>query len=872
MASPEQPVQALSPVSPSEEHQELRRILASAAFRSAPRLSRMLRYVVERAIAGDAETLKEYPIGVEVFDRQNSFDPRIDTIVRVQARRLRKRLAEYYAGEGAASPVRVEIPKGSYRPKFVAATTGQPLRINSLPAPRTSLIARQQELRALAELLSRDHVRLVTVSGPGGVGKTRLAIEAAANLGNRFPGGVTFIELATAKVRADAVALIAQAYALYRSDGRPVEDALSERLRVALTKPALLVLDNFEHMLDSAGFISKLLDDCGPLKILVTSRAILHLYGEHEFPTPPLEAPQPESARSLRDLSQSPAVRLFLARAKAVKPDFDLTPENVRTVASICCRLDGLPLAIELAAGRSKTLEPDVLFEKLSSPLHLLTAGPRDAPDRQRTLLATIRWSYDLLTNDEKRLLRRLAVFMGGCTGEGLEAVGNAYEDLSQDVCELAGSLVDKNLLQLSVDRSAPQRYIMLQVIREYALQELGSGKESAATRRAHAAYFLVVAEEGERKLSEDERDEWFAHCDREYGNLSAALDWLLQAGASNWYARLAIALFQYWERRERLDEGRQRLDAVLDLADLPEEYKARAAGFAGALIGMQADIGKAITYHQRALEIYRKLDLPKYIAREANSLSVGFRFTQRRREARQMLEECLAACRRVGDQNQIAATLSNLGGVAAEDGDFEEAAALLHEARSTFREIGNWLGEAWSLNHLGDQARMQGDAEAAQQHYCDSLNLFRALKDPWGEGRTLHDLAEIAYERDDVEETERLLRQALHVFSGLQHHRGIAKVLDSLAVVHGCHFQAEAAYQLAGAAATMREALGANPSPWKVEDSTRLKSALNRALALLSAERAQDAWDRGRAMDFDEAVRYAAELRSDAKRRQTSG
>lgn len=858
LGQPSEPEAALPP----EARRELERILSSRTFEAAPRLSRFLRYVTERALDGDIGNLKEYAIGLDVFDRDASFDPRVDTIVRVQARRLRRRLEKYYSDEGSDARLRIEMPKGAYIPVLAAAAPAErPHSVKGLPAPRTALVGRRRELRSLTDLLRREGVRLVTVTGPGGVGKTRLAIAAAVCVAEEFPGGIHYIELAPLRRPADVVGAVAQACGLFRTDGKPLEEALCDRLRTAVTAPSLLVVDNFEHVLDAADLVSKLLDACGFLTVLATSRALLHLYGEHEFPTPPLEAPDPASSPALETLSQSPAVRLFVERARAVRPDFQLDAGNACDVAAICFRVDGLPLAIELAAARVKAHPPGALLKELSRSLQSLRIGHRDVPDRQRTLLATIRWSYELLNEDEKKLFRRLASFVGGCTHEGLEAVGDAYEDLTADVAELADSLVDKNLLYRTARLGGPQRFAMLQTIREFGLNALLASDEAADVLRAHAAYCIVIAEESETKHSELERQEWFALCDREYGNLNAALDWLLEAGAANWYARLAIALFQYWERRERLEEGGRRLEIVLELSGLPDDAKARAAGFAGALSGMRSDIEQAIEYHRRALEIFRRINSLRDIAREANSLAVGYRFTNRAKEARRMLEECLSACREIGDRNQVAATLSNLANLAAEQREFAEAESRLEEARRIFREIGNWIAEAWSLSHLGDYARAQNDCGTAQRRYCEALRLFRDLENPWGEGRTLQDMGELAIQCGNAAEAETLLRDSLSVFADLPHHRGVANVLDSLAVLHCSRSEPHTAFELAGAAAAMREALGATPGPGRAKDGMRLKQALERAREGLPAETAQAAWERGRAMEPDQAVRYARSL-----------
>ena len=851
--------------SPAQTVDALDRVLASQTFANAPRLSRFLRYVVERKLAGDETGAKEYSIALDVFDRDSSFDPRLDTIVRVQARRLRRRLEHYYENEGREEQLRIEIPKGGYSPQFELETAALPPRPNSLPIPRNRLIGRDEELQSLGPLLARPDVRLVTVSGPGGSGKTRLAIEAVAGLAESFPGGIYWVELASLRNRAQLAAALAEAFGVRGRGGHPVEQVLCERLGRTIVRPALLALDNFEQLIGEADLVSMLLDACGDLTVLVTSRMLLRLYGEHDFPASPLPVSRPRKDFAYEELASSPAAELFAERAAAARQGFRLNAQNVQTVAEICFRLDGLPLAIELAAARSKVLSPELLLERLAKPLDLLTGGPRDAPDRHRTLRAAIAWSYDSLAEPEKKLLRRAALFADAFSVEAAQAVADAYQDLGGAVEDVASSLIDHNLLHL-VERPGDSRpFAILETIREFALEMLAASEEEATYRRAHAAYFLVLAEEGEQKRDETDREQWTAACSREHANFEAALDWLLEAGATNWFTRMAFALCQYWERRERLDEGRARLETVLAFDGLSKPNSARAATFAGAFRSLQGDVDGALEAHLRAFRAYVELDNPKGVAREANSLAVGYRFSGCLREAREMLEVCLEACRQLGDPNQIAASISNLGGLAQEQGRFEEADSLEREAQSMFREIGNWVGVAWSLNHLGDQARGRGEHDEARERYAEALELFQSLGDGWGQGRTLHDTAELASSQGDFQEAHRLLRQALHVFAELAHHRGIAKVLDSLAVMLSQQDEPVAAFELAGAAAAIRETLGADPSPWLRADRAKLEGALDDARTRLLPAEEREAWERGRTMSLDQAIMFARSWGADA-------
>ncbi|HEY7512846.1 MAG TPA: AAA family ATPase, partial [Vicinamibacteria bacterium] len=480
----------------------LARILASRTFRDATVLSRLLQYLVEHALRGEADRVKEYAVALEVFGRRESFDPRTDTIVRVHARRLRKRLRDYYEGEGRGDTVVIDVPRGHYLAVFQGAsapgviTDREPHVRGSgapLPAARTRLIGRERELEAVKKLLASDDTRLVTLTGAGGSGKTRLALQVLAEIEDESHGGIYFVPLASIADPGGVASALAQALDLRYTGGKALPEALQDHVRLAIGPRALLFIDNFEHLLPAAPLVSGLLEASPSLKVLVTSREVLRIYGEREYPVPPLAVPDPKSPPPLQELSRIPAVALFVERVVAVRPDFVLEPRVVPAVAEICARLDGLPLAIELAAARVRTLSPEAVLARLGSRLEFLTAGARDMPARQQTLRRTIDWSHDLLGDSEQKLFRRLSAFAGGFTLEGAEAVANTRRDLGMDVLEGVASLVDKSLLIRIDERSEDDRYAMLETTREYGLEKLVASGEGDAARQAHAAYCLVL-------------------------------------------------------------------------------------------------------------------------------------------------------------------------------------------------------------------------------------------------------------------------------------------------------------------------------------------------------------------------------------------
>ena len=727
---------------------------------------------------------------------------------------------------------------------------------HNLPAQRTALVGRDRELEGARQLILQAQVRLVTLTGPGGIGKTRLAVELGRKLLDEFPGGVYFVPLDRIS-DADLVSSeIANALGVRQTGDRAVAAALQEHVR-ACSAPTLLLLDNFEHVLGASPLVTDLLSASDQLKIVITSRAALRLYGEYEFPVPPLDLPDSKTAR-VELLAKSPAVALFLERATALRSGGPVMDEaQIRTVAEICARLDGLPLSIELAAARTRVLPLAALLERVRDPLQLLAGGPRDLPMRQRALRATLDWSHNLLDPEQQKLFRRMSVFVGGATHEAIEAVCNAKEDLDIDLLDAIESLVDNSLVRRTGADLTEPRFVMLETMREYGLGRLAEAGEEAYTRKAHAAYFVVLAEEAEPALMGGARQQhWFERFDAEIGNARSAVEWLTAAGEAEWGLRLGSALGYYWQDRGISRESHDRFQKLLDLPGAASRSKLRAKALLAAADQAQfAGLNdERMRHFAEGLEILAEIGDPLGSLRALTHSGVAEQGIGRYANARMHFEHAVEIARTLGDPVSLAGTLSNLADIVKIQGEYELARLLHQETSRLFEQLGDRIGVAWSLSHQADLAREQEDVERARSLYEQALARFRTLQHSPGIASCLHDLANLAVQACDNATATRLYGESLKLYWDLGHRADLPRLLESFAVC-AASGDPQRALTLAGAAAVLRNELA---KPVAGPTKTRLQSALEAARKQLSSAEATASWMRGWTMQPEEAVRFA--------------
>lgn len=664
----------------------------------------------------------------------------------------------------------------------------------TLPVPPTPLLGREAEVTAAMALLWREDVRLVTLTGKGGVGKTHLAIQIAALLAERFAAGVVFVPLAPVREHHLVIATIARALGVREGGARRLAESVAADVG---DRQLLLLLDNFEHVKEAAPAVAALLAACPRLKVLVTSQESLRLRGEHRSPVPSLAWPDPQHLLSLSALKGYAAIALFVRRAQAIAPTFKFTPSTARAVADICARLDGLPLAIELAAARVDVLSPqDLLIQLTRQPLRVLADGAVDLPKRQQAMSNTLAWSYNLLTPREQALFRRLAVFAGGGTLDATEAVCAWGGEPKRAIPACLERLVDHSLLRHDpgpAEGGSEPRFALLEIVKQYAEEQLAAACEAEQARDRHRDWCVGLVEQAEPELAGSDQVRWLARLEIEHDNLRAALRWTLERGDAAVGLRLAAALWRFWLIHGHLSEGREWLKRLLEstkgsaahdaTAGMQGQWACRAKALrgAGGLAYEQGDYEDARGLYTAALALYQELDDRKGIAALLNNLGIIEDTQAHYGRATDLYQQSLSLKRELDDRWGMTTSLGNLGRLALQQGQFDRAVALYEESLALSRELGDMGSVALSLNNLGEVLLLQGEYERATALLEESVTLAREVGDKRGLAFALNNLGEVAFRQGEHERARTSFEESLRLRRELENKEGIAVSLSGL-------------------------------------------------------------------------------------------
>lgn len=728
---------------------------------------------------------------------------------------------------------------------------------NNLPYQHLPLIGRDRELEAVRNLLLKDGVSLLTITGPGGIGKTRLALQAANDLLGDFEDGVFFVPLAAITNPDLVAATVVQALGLKPGENQPALEILKGFL---YDKQILLVLDNFEQVTAAAPLLGEILAAAPDLKILVTSRAVLHLYGEHEYGVPPLAFPDLHNLPPLDELARSPAVALFVNRARAVKADFGLTDENAPVVAEICARLEGIPLALELAAARIKLFSPRALLRELSDRLTLLSQKSVELVPRHQTLHNAISWSYQILDPEEQALFAQLGVFVGGCTLEAVEAVCTWRSKSGVSTLEQLAWLVDKSMLQHEMREDGEPRFMLLEILRAYALEQLEAGSQIEAARQRHMVYYRDLVQAIEPGPKEPDLPSWMKRLEEEHDNLRAALQWALENDDSGSALAIAGAVWRFWQIHGHVEEGSAWMKAVLKGSQGERSLaRAKALWGAGWLSMVMGTLEQSLEYFEEGTAIARLLEDKRYLGLALHGVGAVARGLGDFERALVAFEESLPLFQALGNVEDIAWTFEHLGATIIERGDFSQAVSYLSQGLALFRELGQRWPCAEALTFLGHASLQQGDYELAEQRYEEALAIYEELEDRLNIVTMRSYIGATFFGRGEHERAIGIYKETLVQARDMKDYWGLAWGVERLAEAAEKLGQPERAACLWGAADALRKVSGVLWQPGFRSNYTEKRFAA--LITLLGDEKWSRLWAEGQSLSLDEAVACALKV-----------